>query len=216
MLRSSYLPYCIFPSLLLVAVNTVCFAIAYPAVSQSKCPAYDEQERAWLNDREVSLFVDMADPVCGPAGPTDKQPDVDSYLIAPVDATAPQTLGGTFPVPGGGSITVPVHDVTLDRQIPASQRANGFGYYVLPGPKATSNLVLTREDPNGSGLKLAYAIKFGGFFRPLTANWIIRAGVEQGLLSLDPSIGYGGTVWTDSFAPNTLQPKSVNPAQPKS
>lgn len=214
-MRSSYLPYYVSPSLLLLAVSTVCFAIAAPVVSQEKCPAYDKQERAWLNNQQVSLFVDIPDPVCGPVGPTDKQPNVDSYLIAPIDATAPQALGGTFPVPGGGSITVPVHDVTVDRYIPASQRANGFGFYVLPGPKATSNLVLTREDPNGSGLRLAYAIKFGGFFRPLTANWIIRAGLEQGLLSLDSSIGYGGTVWTDSFAPNISQPNSINPAQPK-
>lgn len=212
-MRSSYLLYYVSPSLLLLAVNAVFFALAAPTVSQEKCPAYDEQERAWLNDQEVSLFVDIPDPACGPAGPTDKQPDVDSYLIAPIDATAPQALGGTFPVPGGGSITVPIHDLTADRYIPASQRADGFGFYVLPGPKATSNLVLTRVDPNGSGLKLAYAIKIGGFFRPLTANWIIRAGVEQGLLSLDSSIGYGGTVWTDSFAPNTLQSRSVK-AQP--
>jgi hypothetical protein len=209
-LRSSYLPYCVSPSLRLLAVNAVFFALAAPTASQEKCPAYDEQERAWLNNQEVELFVDFPDPACGPAGPTDKQPDANTYLIAPVDATAPQDPGGTFPVPGGGSITVPIHDLTVERNISASQPADCFGSYVLPGSKATSNLVLTRVDPNGSGLKLAYAIKFGGFFRPLTANWIIRAGVEQGLLSLDSSIGYGGTCWTDSSARNPLQRSRLN------
>lgn len=204
--RSCYLS----PTLLLVAVNAVFLALAGPVASQEKCPAYDQQERAWLNNQEVELFVDFPDPACGPAGPTDKQPDADTYLIAPVDATAPQVPGGTFPLPGGGSITVPVHDLTVERNIPAFQPADCFGSYVLSGPKATSNLVLTREDPNGSGLELAYAIKFGELFRPLTANWIIRAGVELGLLRLDSSIGYGGTCWTDSSARNPLQRPHLN------
>ena len=198
----SYFPSYLSPTLLFLAVNTVFFALATPVISQEKCPAYDRQERAWLNNREVALFVDFPDPTCGPTGPTDKRPDFDTYLIAPVNATAPQVLGGTFPLPDGSSITIPIHDLTVERNIPASQPADGFGSYVLPGPKATSNLVLTREDPNGSGLELAYAIKFGGLFRPLTANWIIKAGLEQGLLRLDSSVGYGGTAWTDSSGQN--------------
>jgi hypothetical protein len=204
-LKFSYLPSYLSPTLLFLAVNAVFFALAVPVVSQEKCPAYDQQERAWLNNQEVELFVNFPDPVCGPGGPTDRLPDFNTYLIAPVNATAPQVLGGTFPLPDGSSITIPVHDLTVEREVPASQPADGFGSYVLPGPKATSNLVLTREDPNGSGLKLAYAIKFGGLFRPLTANWIIRAGVELGLLRLDSSIGYGGTAWTDSSARNPRQ-----------
>lgn len=198
MLRFSLLSRYLAPVLLLlVAVDTVFFALAAPGHTQESCPKYDEQERAWLNNREVKLFVDFPDPACGPVEPSNKQPDADTYLIAPIDVNAPQDLGGTFPLPDGGSITVPVHDLTVERNIPASKPADCFGSYVLAGSKATADTVLTREDPNGSELNLAYAIKLGGEFRPLTAKGIIRAGVAQGLLSLDSSIGYGGTCWID-------------------
>lgn len=198
MFRSSRFSRYLASAVLLVVVDTVFFTLAAPGSTQESCPKYDEQERVWLNNQEVELFVDFPDPACGPAGPTDKQPDADTYLIAPIDAKAPQGLGGTFPLPDGGSITVPVHDLTVERNIPASQPADCFGSYVLSGSNATSDTVLTREDPNGSGLNLAYAIKLGGVFRPLTAKGIIRAGVAQGLLSLNSSIGYGGTCWIDS------------------
>jgi len=205
-----YLPSYLPPTLLFLAVNTVFFALATPAYTQETCPPFDRQPKTWLNNREVQTFVDTPDPICGPSGPTDEKPDTNVYLIAPIDPNRPQAVGGTFPLPNDAFITVPIHDTTFEREVPASQPADCFGSYVLLGPKATSNLVLTREDPNGSGLELAYAIKFGGLFRPLTANWIIRAGVKLGLLRLDSSIGYGGTCWSDSSAQNSLQGIRLN------
>ena len=199
MLRFSLLSRYLTPVLLLlVVVDTVFFTLAAPGSTQESCPKYDLQRQAWVNDREVQAFVDTPDPNCGPTGPSNERPDADVYLIAPIDTKNPHAPGGTFPLPDGGSITVPVHDTTFERYVPASQPADCFGSYVLSGSNATSDTVLTREDPNGSGLNLAYAIKLGGVFRPLTAKGIIRAGVAQGLLRLDSSIGYGGTCWINS------------------
>ena len=200
MLNSFNLSRCLVSTLLLlVAVDANFLVFDTPAVSQETCPSSDRQPKAWLDNRSIQTFVRTPDS-CNSVRPTDERPDIDVYLISPIDPNNPQALGGTFPLPpeiGGGFITVPMHDTTFSRWVPASQPGDCFGSYVLPGPNATSDTVQTRLDPNGSGLNLAYAIKFGDRFQPLTANWIVRAGVELGLLRLDPSIGFGGICWTD-------------------
>ena len=188
--------------------ESLLFTLSAPVRTQAACITDAEQRQGWLNDSEVKILVNIPDPGCPQSlEPQNNLPNANIYLIAPINANHPDRPGGVYPLPpeqGGGSITIPEHDQVVERPIPSeSVHANCFGSYVLAGPNATSDIVQTREDPNGSGLKLAYAIKFGGRFQPLTANWIIRAGVAQGLLSLDPSIGFGGTCWTNGPVSST-------------
>lgn len=157
---------------------------------------YNEREQAWLFDRVSTLLVATPGPG-GPTGPGD-QPDVTLYAVGPQDPDHPQGLGGTFPLPpeaGGGTITIPQRDIVLP--YPVVQPSDCFGAYVVPGPRATARTVLTRVDPNGSGIPLAYAVDLGFGPIPLTASWKIQAGIALGLLRADPSLGYGGTCATD-------------------
>lgn len=167
-------------------------AQASPAAPGSSGVTYNETEQVWLFDHVATLLVATPGPG-GPSGPGD-QPDVTLYAVGPQDPANPQGRGGTFPLPpeaGGGTITIPQRDVVLPR--PILRPADCFGAYVVPGPKATPRTVLTRVDPNGSGIPLVYALDLGFGPIPLTAAWKVRAGIALGLLTADPSLGYGGT-----------------------
>ena len=175
-------------------------ALAAPATAARTTLPYDETEISWFRDRPVRLFIKL------PTGPPDPAlPALSIYLIAPVDAAAPLDPGGIFfpppnAPPGLPPIAIPAHDQTLERLSP--QPANCFGFFVVPGPAATPETVLSREDPNiaglpfpFSGIRLAYAIVVDGRTRLLTSPNAIQAGLASGLLSLVP-LGYGGTCWS--------------------
>lgn len=172
-----------------VAVLTVLLSAPGHA---SRQPPVDEVEKAWVEHRPVTLYVDVPD---GPAdGPSDEHADATVYLIAPLDPDNPQDPGANLTLPDGQQIVVPVHDTVLDDA--RGDPADCFGVQVLPGPHATPETVLTRPDPNG-GATLAYAIKLGAFRIALNGERTIKLAQRYGFVTLDETWpGYGGRCWS--------------------
>lgn len=170
---------------LAATVLALAAAVVGGASASPPQPSYDETEPAWFSGETIQIFVKF------PTGPpAEGKPSVELYLIGPVDAGSPQDPGGVFP-----GIIIPVHDLTFPRRVPGAAPANCFGNFVVAGSAATADTVHTRTDPNGSGVELAYEIRIGNAFRPLSSASTIRHGLAQGLLALE-SIGFGGTCWT--------------------
>lgn len=184
------------------AVLGAAAALALPGTTGHAQPGApytaEEVETGWVNGRVVGLYVDLPIPPGGPFGPSDQLVDEQLYLVGPIDPAAPQDPGGVFPVPpeaGGGTITIPVHDKVLPRRIPEVAPADCFGAFVLAAADAPAGAVATRTDPNGSGLELAAAIRFGPREIALDARWAVELGLAVGWLELR-SVGWGGVCWT--------------------
>jgi len=182
---------------LLVAVLAGCalLAGAPPAAAASQPVPYDEVQPAWQAGRLVALFVQLPQPGVPP-----RERSARTYLAGPQDPDAPLDAGGTFPTPDGGTVTVPAHDNVVDVRVTgARRRAACSGAFVVATDPADPR-VLTRADPNGSGLRLAHAVLAGRRAVPLTASAVIERGIARGLLATI-DLGYGGTCWTDPSAP---------------
>lgn len=164
----------------------------------SACPplqdtcSYDVSRPAWFAGEVVRQFGQLPAPVgTGPTAPSPSRPDTALYLIGNVGAT-PFAPGG--PIPGG--LSMPDHDHVWPLFTVTVYDSDG--YFVVPGPAATTATVRTRPQPAGSiaGAPLARAVDFGDGWRDLTAVPLIQQGVDRGLLRLVP-IGFGGTGWIE-------------------
>lgn len=177
------------------AVLVVMAAVA--ALAQAASVPANESEIGWLSGHPVQLLIHHP---TGPGqGPNASSPNANIFLIAPVDPRHPDKKGSKNPAPPGFPtpfVIVPYHDTVLPRTIPASNPANCYGEYVEMGARGTRRTVLTRRDPEGSGLVLAYALVTKHGKQPLTSQALIKAAVAKRLLKLDPSLGYGGYCWT--------------------
>ncbi|MBA3580998.1 MAG: hypothetical protein H0W44_00955 [Gammaproteobacteria bacterium] len=179
---------------------------------------YDVKKPAWFGGITVWVFAQFP-AIAGGSGPADASPtlrDVDAYLVGPIDANNP--YGQEVPIPAidpntgapildaNGNVIIvargPAHDNTFTQFIPKNNIADIFGYWVIAGPNATPDKVHTRPAPENSlaGGALAYEIKIGNKFRPLTSNAVIQYGLKTGLLTANP-FGWGGVAWTQIMYP---------------
>ena len=152
----------------------------------------DETQPGWFAGRLVTYSVDLPS---GPGdGPSPQRHDVTIYLVGWQPGTQPQDTGFVAPfLP----LPVPQHDTVFEHFVSASAPADCFGVTVVPGAAASPDTVQTVTDPNAYPRPLAYAIRLGRHWTPLTRAGAIRAGVAQGLLALDDWPGFGGACWIE-------------------
>lgn len=133
----------------------------------------------------------------GPEAPADDVPDLTVYLVGPVDDRSPVGPSAEIPRPDGTRQTLPPHQQTHDRLVDESQPHDAIGTFVVPGDAATPETVRTREEPANSvvGAPLAYEIKMGELWVPLSNHVAIQYGLDRGLLTTVP-FEYGGLMWT--------------------
>jgi hypothetical protein len=195
----------------LVALATTTVAHGSPTRSpHAQAPEPDLTSRAWQAGKEVTVAVKL--PTVD--GPYPARRAVEVYLIGPVDAADPQDDGSVRgPGCGGGTgpcIHVPAHDDAFPATVHGYvTRAHAYGFWVVPSDTAPPGAVLTRDvrpgelppsvtQPYGHITDLAWAIKVGDRYQPLTSTHWVRWGVRRGWLELDDSVGFGGTAWVVS------------------
>jgi hypothetical protein len=133
----------------------------------------------------------------GPEAPSDEVPDLTVYLVGPVDEESPVGPSVEIPTADGGTGTLPPHQQTHDRVVDESEPHDAIGTFVVAGPEADDETVRVREAPDGSvaGAPLAYAVRIGQVWTPLSNHLAIEYGLDRGLLELVP-FEYGGLMWT--------------------
>lgn len=166
--------------------------------------------RVWQAGHEVTVGIKL--PTAEAPYPAHRAADV--FLIGPVDTSNPQD-DGRIRGPGcdgepGPCIHVPAHDDAFPTHVRGYHtRAHTYGHWVVPSDTAPAGAVLTRDVTPGDlppGVtqpfehisELAWAIKVGNRYQPLTSTHWVRWGVIRGWLELDDSVGFGGTAWVVS------------------
>ncbi len=197
--------------LLAAALAGVALAGAYPATAAVSTGGpgtwighFQLTREAWLGGATVQLFIAFAPPTPEQIGACSGPPGGDAvYLIAPVDADAPQGTGGRFPTGPDSVFDEPAHDDVLPAGVgtsPARATAS-CGYFLLPADQP--GRVRTRVSSDvaaGSPLKeVAYAVDLDSSSRfvPLNDHATAVAALDAGLVRAQP-IGYGGVAWRAS------------------
>jgi hypothetical protein len=188
----------------LIATLTTAAALGVTVTLGSGASAQDRPDRnvfGWYMGMQIrpSAIVPQAygNPK-GPKGPSKKVPDVTVYTTGVVDKSVPSGPSRRLPKPGGGTMVLPQHQLTLSKLVPKARKDDAMGVFVVPGPRATKANVRTRKKPRGSmvGAPLAYEINVGDVaWAKLNNHLVIEYGVKLGLLKLK-RFDYGGLMWT--------------------
>lgn len=155
----------------------------------STCP-YNIAHPAWFAGSQVSEFVQTPNPTePSTLTPSPSRPDTNLYLVGNIGSIP---LNPEQTIPGGA--VVPDHDVVWP--IYPQTIYNGFGYWVVPGPSASTDSVRTRTEPANSlaGAPLAYQIRLGQDWVDLNNADLIKSEVQTNQLRL-VELGYGGAGW---------------------
>lgn len=163
--------------------------------SSSPCPPlvttcpYDISRPGWFAGIQVIQFARLTNPADPSSlAPSPERPDTDIYLVGNISTpfSAEQTI------PSGA--VVPAHDDVWS--VYTATVYDGFGYWVVPGPTASTDTVRTRSQPANSiaGAPLAYQIRLGQRWVNLNNAAVILYGLRTGQLRLI-ELGFGGAGW---------------------
>jgi len=153
------------------------------------CP-YDISRPGWFAGIQVIQFARIPNPQDPSSlAPLPERPDTNIYLIGNI-GTTPFSAEQTIP---SGAV-VPAHDDVWP--VYTATAYDGFGYWVVPGPTASTDTVRTRFQPSNSlaGVPLAYQIRIGQRWLNLNNASVILYGVRTGQLRLI-ELGFGGPGW---------------------
>lgn len=153
------------------------------------CP-YDISRPGWFAGIQVTQFARLPNPTDPSSlAPSPDRPDTNIYLVGNIGSTpfsAEQTIPSGEVVPAHDDVW-PVYTATV---------YDGFGYWVVPGPTASTDTVRTRPQPPKSlvDAPLAYQLRIGQRWVNLNNAAIIVYGVQTGQLRLI-ELGFGGAGW---------------------
>ncbi|GAA4038543.1 hypothetical protein [Nonomuraea soli] len=182
----------------LLAALALAVTLGVTAAPAQACPpgnpgcTFDEHRNGWFGGYVVDHYAQIPAPFgSGPGAPAPERPDMTIYLVGNVTDT-PFAPG--LPIPGVGYM--PDHDHVWPSW--TLSIVDGYGKMIIPGPNATAGNVKTRPMPEGSlaGAPLAYSVKLGHAWFPLTSGQIIQLGLDAGLLATT-DIGWGGVGWIE-------------------
>lgn len=161
---------------------------------------------AWYLGVPVVAFAYEAGPPGGAPDPTAMK----IYVTAPIDVAIGVSPERSVPRPEGVRV-LPRHQATLTRMPPSDAPRLSGGWFVVPGPRASTETVRAQDDPPQSwpGAPLASAIRLGPAWVALNNHVAIERGVELGLLALRP-FSAGAAIWAtadwDHYVPERLDP----------
>jgi hypothetical protein len=184
----------------LAASAALALAMAGSAGAKTDHASPDRAVFGWVLGLPVYLFARAPARIGGegPDSPSPDVPDVTVYLIAPINDTSPHGPPVPDIVTAHGRGALPPHMDVLDRHILEANPHDAIGVFVVPGPKASAANVRTRPAPPNSlaGAPMAYEIKIGDVWAPLTSHAVIQYGIEAGLLATK-DFDYGGLMWSE-------------------
>jgi len=171
--------------------------------------AYDLTKKAWVDGKTVQVYVQMpkARGGHGPNEPSKNKPKVDVFLVAPVSDAEPYGPEMAMPLDKISGkpvrdaegkpmpdVIVPAHDDTFERF--TKKPTDTYGYWIVPGPKATPETVAIQPMPANSmvGEALVQRIKIDGVWLPLNDAKTVRKGLALGLVAKKFAT-WGGIAW---------------------
>ncbi len=174
--------------------------------------AFDLTKKAWVDGKTVQVYVQVpkARGGHGPNEPSKNKGKVDVFLVAPVSDAEPygpqmsmplDKISGKPMLDASGKpmpdVIVPAHDDTFERF--ATKPTDTYGYWIVPGPKATPETVAIQAMPANSmvGEPLVQRIKIDAEWLPLNDAKTVRKGLELGLVTKKFAT-WGGIAWLKS------------------